>query len=132
MSGSLFSLGSHELSSGGRSGWKIDADFLTELDWECLAYLAHLRLPEFSEVEGVPRGGEAFAVQLRRFTSPGGELLIADDVLTTGASMERHRRGRKAIGVVAFVRGRCPSWITPLFVLSDQPTHPGTPMSGYE
>lgn len=117
---SLFALGNFVLSSGERSGWRINADVLTEEDWEALAFLAHLRLPAYGEVECVPTGGgEAFARQLRRFCVPGGALLICDDVWTTGRSMERQRAGREASGVAAFARGECPAWVVPLFVLRD-------------
>ena len=46
-----------------------------------------------------------------------GDMLIVDDVLTTGASME-HERARcsgRTIGVVLFARGPCPEWIHPVF-----------------
>jgi hypothetical protein len=47
-----------------------------------------------------------------------GPVLIADDVCTTGASMEEARAGRDCIGVVAFTRGSIPAWVTSLFTLA--------------
>ena len=48
-------------------------------------------------------------------------VLIVDDVLTTGNSMNKllhslpyeHERG--IVGAVVFARGPCPTWIKPLF-----------------
>jgi len=46
-------------------------------------------------------------------------LLIVDDVLTTGSSMEEVRKEMgtyyQSEGFVLFARGECPDWITPLF-----------------
>ncbi len=72
----------------------------------------------FRKVEGIPRGGMKFAEALRPYAKPdAGLLLLADDVLTTGESMERARAGGTyVIGVVAFARGPWPKWVTPLFV----------------
>lgn len=44
-------------------------------------------------------------------------VLIVDDVLTTGASMEEARAGRPARGMVLFSRmSPWPAWITPFLV----------------
>ena len=53
-------------------------------------------------------------------------ILIVDDVLTTGKSMiERrqqlidHKIKKELIkGVVLFSRGKCPKWVTPIFTLN--------------
>lgn len=115
---SLFRLGDFTLASGAKSRWKIDCDALTPGDWEALAAMAADVLPPFGEVEGVPTGGEPFARALRKYRTRDGldPLLIAEDVLTTGASMERCRGGlADAVGVCVFARGPCPAWVTPLF-----------------
>lgn len=57
-------------------------------------------------------------------TSKDGEfdVLIIDDVFTTGNSMEdvkKRHKGKNIIGVVLFSRGKCPKWITPIFELND-------------
>lgn len=111
----LFQLGDFRLHSGGDSRFKIECDALREDDWAALAYMAARRLPAYGSVEGVPTGGERFADALALYATEGGVLLIADDVLTTGASMARHRAGREARGVVAFARGLAPDWVTPIF-----------------
>lgn len=114
----LFRLGDFRLASGRASRWKLDLDCLGPDDWETLAAMAAEVLPPFGDVEGVPRGGLSFARHLRPHATRGcPTLLIADDVCTTGGSMERHRAGRDAIGICAFARGPCPSWVAPLFTL---------------
>lgn len=123
---SLFLLGGFELHSGQKSAWKVDCDYLTIHDWCALAKMASEALPPFGTVEAVTHGGKfyksmpnavRFADCLRMYTTKGcPTILIADDVLTTGKSMEEERRGRdNVIGVVAFSRGVPPSWVTPLF-----------------
>lgn len=111
----LFRGGNFRLHSGSQVGWLIDCNALTAEDWDTLAALMAARLPWFGTVEGVPRGGLAFAEALRPHARPGSGLLIADDVCTTGASLERQRNGRPALGVVLFARGSCPAWVIPVF-----------------
>lgn len=116
---SLFQLGAHLLHGGDASPWKIECDTLTDQDWACLAVMAAVGLPLYGSVEGVPTGGLKLAEALRKFVTPGCDrILIADDVLTTGGSMEEQRAGRDAVGVVAFARGECPHWVVPVFVLN--------------
>lgn len=116
----LFQLGSFTLASGQNSYWKVECDSLTNADWVALATLAAERLPRFGRVEGVPTGGFPFASALELYAthSLNDPVLIAEDVLTTGESMEQFRAGCNAIGVVAFARGPCPSWVTPIWSLS--------------
>jgi orotate phosphoribosyltransferase len=117
----LFRSGEFTLASGAKSGRKIDCDALTDADWETLAAWAAEVLPPFGVVEGVPTGGLKFASALAdhaTLDAATGPLLIADDVLTTGGSMERQRAGRLAIGVVLFARGRLPDWVYGLIPVS--------------
>jgi hypothetical protein len=113
----LFQPGAYSLHSGGQSPYKIECDALTDSDWAGLAVIAVERLPAFGSVEGVPRGGLPFAKALAPHAT-SGPLLIAEDVTTTGASLEVHRAGRNAIGVVAFARSGCPAWVTPIWSLA--------------
>jgi len=117
---SLFQQGDFTLHSGAMSSFKIDCSVFRRDSIQALAALIAGRF-DFGCVEGVPTGGLALADELWR-ASPwfphghrGKPLLIVDDVLTTGASMEKQRAGRDAIGVVVFARGPCPSWVTPIF-----------------
>ncbi len=114
----LFQSGNFKLHSGRSSAWKIDCDALTDADIETLALMMREILPPFRRVEGVPRGGLRLAAAMQEYTTKSDRTLIVDDVLTTGASMERQRSGRgvdNIIGAVIFARGPCPFWITPLF-----------------
>ena len=106
----LFRLGQFTAHSGRTLDWKVECDALAPDDWKCLAAMIGPQL-RFGAVEGVPRGGLAFADALAPYATEG-PLLIADDVLTTGGSMEAQRSGRDAIGVVAFARSAPPSWVS--------------------
>lgn len=122
----LFQTGDFTLASGAKSRWKIECDALTREDWKGLAAIAAEILPPFGWVQGVPKGGFPFADALRSYAmgSPF-PLLIAEDVVTTGGSMERFREGfhpdaGDIIGVCVFARGPCPSWVTPLFQMTKE------------
>jgi len=115
MSRVLFQLGEFCSHSGARLPWKIDCDALTAQDLACIAYIIAKKRVWFSKVEGVPRGGSKLAVALSPYIKRAGPLLIVDDVLTTGKSMNAHRADRLAIGAVIFARGPCPNWITSVF-----------------
>ncbi len=124
----LFQLGAFQLHSGEHADFKIDCDALTDRDWDALALMVTRRVPPFDDVEGVPRGGLNLAAAIARNTARRqGPVLIVDDVLTTGASMEAQRAGRDAIGAVIFARGPCPTWITPLFQMVAGEASPSLP-----
>lgn len=117
---SLFNVGAFMLHSGSTSPFLIDCEALVDEDWEALALIIAMsgHPPSFSRVEGVPRGGLRLAAALERHCFPGrrsAPLLIVDDVLTTGASMEQQRNGRDAVGWVVFARGPCPPWVHAIF-----------------
>ena len=94
--------------------WKIDCDALSPGDWHCLARVITEIIGPFGLVEGVLQGGLLLATALEPYVTMGS-LLIVDDVLTTGASMEKQRADRDAVGAVIFARRVCPSWVTPVF-----------------
>lgn len=112
----LFKTGEFMSSSEIKLPWKIECESFDDDDWQTLAGIVATGL-RFSEVEGVPRGGLKFAEALQYYRTATGGLLIVDDVLTTGANMERHRNGRDATGVVVFDRSDnvCPRWIIPIW-----------------
>ena len=115
----LFQRGVFKLHSGQSSSFKIECDALGDEDWMTLAHLVSQRL-QFSQVVGVPEGGLLFAAALQQYCTQRSPdpVLIADDVLTTGKSMTDMRADLApltVIGVVAFARGECPSWRTPVF-----------------
>ena len=112
----LFNEGVFALHSGELSSWKIDCDSLTDEDWSTLARMAINVLPDFGKVVGVPKGGLSFANALKKYTTEGSPVLIADDVLTTGGSMEEIRKGDKdVLGIVVFARKKPPDWVKALF-----------------
>jgi hypothetical protein len=103
-----------KLHAGGTSSYKVECDALTDADLECVAFMLVEILPAFGSVEGVPTGGLRLAEKMKKYATEG-PLLIVDDVLTTGTSMERQREGRDAIGAVIFARQVGPPWVTPLW-----------------
>lgn len=122
----LFQLGSFKLHSGASSPFKIDCDALQNEDWVTLAYLVHRACRPFTSVHGIPRGGLKLAKALEPYVDLSGPpgILIVDDVLTTGTSMEEARQVRSdAIvkGAVIFARSpHVADWITPIFRMIDR------------
>lgn len=126
---SLFNLDDFTLHSGAKSNWKIDCDALSTGDIEALAEMIRQLVGPFREVRGIPCGGlrleDALKVHRVRHgtiqTVRPADLLLVDDVLTTGDSMERAREAaladgfRDIVGSVLFVRGPRPPWVQPLF-----------------
>ena len=115
----LFQTGKFTLHSGEHSRFKIDCDALTDADWESLARMV-ARYYQFHAAIGIPNGGLKFAKALGRYNKweePDAPILIVDDVLTTGASMElmRSKVYEDTVGVVVFARGPCPAWVHPIF-----------------
>src|SRR5687768_15364751 len=84
----LFQLGDFTLASGAKSNFKIECDALRSQDWDCLAELLVKKLPPFSEVRGVPRGGLELQYRLKIYAEPQhNHIVYVDDVWTTGESM---------------------------------------------
>jgi hypothetical protein len=106
--------------------WKIECDALIWDDWQGLAWILAQRLPRFSRVVGVAGDGLRLAEALRlHAVTATNTVVVADNVLMTGASMEGARTkiatderwtGR-ILGAVAFARTRPPPWIRAAFVL---------------
>lgn len=115
----LFESGQFKLHSGDISSWRINVEALTSTDLATVASWAADRIGRFGSVEGVPTGGLRLAESLSPYATEG-PLLIVDDVLTTGSSMEKQRAGRDAIGFVIFARGACPTWVTAMWQQSRQ------------
>ena len=123
----LFQKQNIELHSGQQSDFKIECDALTDEDWECLAYLIS-KQTTFDSVRGVPNGGNKLAKALEKYSTNTWQriVLIVDDVLTTGKSMEemkakliegnpKHYEEVWFRGFVVFARSECPDWIKSLF-----------------
>ncbi len=128
----LFTAGPFTAHSGAELPFKIDCDMLTDADLATLAAQVADKIA-FCRVVGIPRGGVRFAMALQHHFSgdciDGVPVLIVDDVLTTGGSMEEWRKKTievydrdegiipNVIGVVIFARGPCPYWVQPIFQL---------------
>lgn len=96
----LFQRGDFTLSSGRKSHFKIECDALTDADWAALAETFFEAYGGgWGAVEGVPRGGLAFARHLSKYSMTREEclkerslyawvdVLVVDDVATTGNSL---------------------------------------------
>ena len=120
---SLFDCGTFVSHSGVRLPFKIDCDALTDEDIECIAEIIASNV-DFGVVEGISRGGDRLAAELEQYTvwQAPFNILIVDDVLTTGKSMEKRKAGQPpqvhpddVIGYVIFARGTLPSWVNAVF-----------------
>lgn len=132
MSLDLFKIGHFSLHSGIESFFKIDCDALNAHERKALVRVAMPLLPKFGRAVGVPTGGLAFAKEMDfHATGQDDPILIVDDVLTTGGSMNEFRAALQSdskfgtlypqyIGLVIFARGPCPDWIQPIFSLNAQ------------
>ncbi len=117
----LFEKKTFKMHSGEVGQWKIECDALTDAEIDTLAYIIASKLL-FKRVIGVPTGGLRIAKALEKYTTDEGWCLIADDVLTTGNSMEEAKSNcveEYILGVVLFARGKCPDWIVPVFNMSN-------------
>ena len=98
-------------------------DALSDDEWFTIARMILEHSVPFHSAVGIPRGGIRLGKLLNEYgtnkeTDP---ILIVDDVLTTGLSMNEFRKIRrkeeirKHIGWVVFARVRPPEWIKALF-----------------
>lgn len=110
------------LHSGGSSKFKLEADVLTRPAVEAAAQWLLPTLGAFGSVEFVPSQSNDVPQWLADAFLPhvvegSRTVLICDDVLTTGASMEAKRAHRLGVGAVVFARGPAPHWIHALLHL---------------
>lgn len=98
----LFLQTSLVLHSGQCADFKIECDALSDNSVAALAYKISQKL-EFSRVFGIPRGGLRLSDALEKYCSSDLKkpILLVDDVLTTGTSMNEARiKLAKEIGKV--------------------------------
>ena len=128
----LFERGDFTLHGGGKSRWRINAEGLSDEDWDALVIAARPLMigGRPRTIVGIPSGGLAFAAAIERaypVHPSGGGVLIVDDVLTTGRSMAEARLAalsdspqsefRNSRGLVAFARGPLPGWVRAIWKL---------------
>jgi len=116
----IFQLFDFTLPNGDPSCFKIECDHLTDEDIECFARL--VGNISFKSVEGIPRGGVAFAKALEKYIDPESEVhLVVDDVLASGKSMTDAMQaafdgGEEVVrGIVIFSRGPKINNCVPIF-----------------
>lgn len=117
----LFRWGNFVSHSGETLTFKIDCDALTDDDITCIAKIITIKIPKFFKAIGIPAGGTRLANELNKYSdSASNVILIIDDVLTSGNSMEESRKETKKlfknnpiVGFVIFNRSKknLPSWI---------------------
>ena len=124
---SLLKTGDFVSHSGLTLPFKINCDSLTNDDIGCIAEYIATKC-EFGVVFGIIRGGirlaealEPYAVQEAPFN-----VLVVDDVLTTGQSMEQNKANlppqvhrNDVIGWVIFARTEPLEWINYVFKTSE-------------
>jgi len=110
--------------SGLNLQWKINCDSLTDNDLNTLAYIVSEKYT-FYDVIGIPTGGNRLSKALLKYADKRtNTLLLVDDVLTTGNSMEEFRKELSLKhghiqGVVIFSRTKEQfDWIDPIFKLN--------------
>jgi hypoxanthine phosphoribosyltransferase len=120
----MIDFGEFRSHSGILLPWKLECDDLSDNDIRGLAAIIASKF-YFRGVYGIPRGGNRLANALQRFSVSHHNypLLIVDDVMTTGTSMEEAKKelgktASNAYGVVIFSRTNViPSWIFPFFIV---------------
>jgi hypothetical protein len=118
---SLFQLQDFIMHSGEPSYFKIECDYLTDMDIATFARIISEKV-KFGSVYGIPRGGVKLEQALIPYITEGPHLIV-DDVLTAGTSMEEaYKKARsyfnitgEIIGVVLFARKEPANWIKPIF-----------------
>lgn len=122
----MIRLGEFTSSAGLVLPWKVDCDMIKDGDIKTYAAMIATKF-HFQKVYFVPTGGKRLADALQEYIKPDGKVLIVDDVLTTGKSMEEARnalleKGLKADdieGVVLVSRTSIiHDWIYPIFTLN--------------
>lgn len=124
----IFRSGEFISHSGKLLPYKINCDALTSDDMDTIASIIASKI-EFDRVIGIPTGGIRLQFALGKYIGLAQRILIVDDVLTTGASMEERKQALmddhngyvpEIIGWVIFARGELPDWINAVFtVVSD-------------
>ena len=97
----LFEVGDFVSHAGKELPWKIECDAIRPEWWDALARMVmDYQDRPFYKAVGIPRGGVPFAQAMNKYASgdPNDQIMICDDVFTTGTSMQD------------FIREEYPDW----------------------
>ena len=103
----LFKDGAFISHSGCYLEYKLECDALSDEDITTLAKIIRKRVPKFNRVVGIPGGGLRLQEALKPDEDETSDwVLVVDDVLTTGKSMEEYMSGHGSLvyGAVIFNR----------------------------
>jgi hypothetical protein len=97
----LFEVGDFVSHAGKELPWKIECDAIRPEWWDALARMVmDYQERPFYKAVGIPRGGVPFAQAMNKYASgdPNDQIMICDDVFTTGTSFKE------------FIRENFPDW----------------------
>jgi len=97
----LFEVGDFVSHAGKELPWKIECDAIRPEWWDALARMVmDYQDRPFYKAVGIPRGGVPFAQAMNKYASgdPNDQIMICDDVFTTGTSFKE------------FIRENFPDW----------------------
>ena len=87
----LFEVGDFISHAGLPLPWKIECDAIRPEWWDGLARMVmDYQVRPFYKAVGIPRGGIPFATAMNKYASgdPNDQIMICDDVFTTGTSFK--------------------------------------------
>ena len=91
----LFEVGDFVSHAGKELPWKIECDAIRPEWWDALARMVmDYQERPFYKAVGIPRGGIPFAQAMNKYASgdPNDQIMICDDVFTTGTSFKEYIR----------------------------------------
>ena len=97
----LFEVGDFVSHAGKELPWKIECDAIRPEWWDALARMVmDYQERPFYKAVGIPRGGVPFAQAMNKYASgdPNDQIMICDDVFTTGTSFKE------------FIKENYPDW----------------------
>ena len=86
----LFQDGNFTSHAGLPLKWKLECDAINDNEWRCIAKMVmDYQDRPFYKAVGIPRGGLKFAEAMNEYASGNDtdQIMICDDVFTTGTSM---------------------------------------------
>lgn len=128
----IFKWGEFRSHSGSILPFKIDCDALNSADIACIANQIASKI-SFGVAKGIPCGGIRLAKALEKYADikkTPFTVLLVDDVLTTGNSMEQMKSELSqlvhpddVVGWVIFARVKPPEWVNAVFTMTEFETY---------